>query len=306
MTTPILRSACRAFSAVVLVAGLVASLRGEDQVQLARRTLREVMAKETVWIKVHAAEVLATYGEKKRVREVFMDELKAHGTEPQYRIGIWRTLALAAEDPAARQSWADRVAAVFVDRAATDRLHAVETLGKLGGPHTPAVVAAAEAWFRDVSEEDGAYILWVRWQAGQPAALRSLIGLLRSPAAASRSRAAYVLVRAGTTDAGALAELARAADAEPADSPSRPNLVGAAYRLQASAGRLGAWRRILEQMVDAGGPGVKYTALQALMPFYQPTDLARIQPLLQHEHGDVRTGAAWAILAANKETTAGR
>lgn len=302
MTTRI-RSAFCLLGAVMLVSNLTGAVHGPVQVEQARQTLREVLAKENMWIKVHAAEVLAAHGEKKLVREVFQAELKAHGTEPQYRIGIWRTLAQAAPDTASRQPWVDRIAAVFIDPAAPDRLHAVETLGKLGGPHSPAVVAAVETWLRGVSETDGAYGLWVLWQAGRDNALRSIVSLLRSPAAPSRSRAGYILQRSGTSDARVLAELARAADTEPADSIGRANVVGAAYRLQASAGRLGEWRRILEQLVDGGTPGARYSALQSLMPFYQPADLLRIQSLLKHEHGDVRIGAAWAFLTVHDRTS---
>jgi len=301
--TTLFRSVFCRLGAVLLGTSLTDAVHGQDQVEQARHTLREVLAKENMWIKVHAAEVLAAHGEKKLVREVFLAELKAHGLAPQYRIGIWRTLAQAAPDTSSRQPWVDRIAAVFVDPAAPDRLHAAETLGKLGGPHSPTVVAAVETWLHRVSETDGAYGWWVLWQAGQDDALRSIVSLLRSPAAPSRSRAGYILQRSGTSDARALAELARAADAEPADSVGRANVVGAAYRLQASARRLAEWRQILEQMVAAGAPGARYSALQSLMPFYQPADLLRIQPLLKHEHGDVRIGAAWAFLTVHDSTS---
>jgi SSS family solute:Na+ symporter len=303
MTMTICRFAGRIFSAAVLGGGLVATGHGRDAVEPARRTLREVLARESEWIKVHAAEVLAAQGEKKLVRDVFLAELKAHGSESPYRIGIWRTLALAAETTAARQPWVDRIAAVFVDPAAPDRLHAVETLGKLGGPHSPAVLAALETWLSAASEADAAYGQWVQWQTGKEAAMRSIVGLLRSPAAPSRSRAGYILQRTGTSDGWALAELARAADAEPADSIGRANIVGAAYRLQASPGRLAEWRRILDRIVAEGAPGARYSALQAVMPFYQPVDLVRIEPLLKHEHGDVRIGAAWAFLTVHRQAS---
>ena len=96
MMMTICRFAGRIFSAAVLGGGLVATGHGRDAVEPARRTLREVLARESAWIKVHAAEVLAAQGEKKLVRDVFLAELNAHGSESPYRIGIWRTLALAA------------------------------------------------------------------------------------------------------------------------------------------------------------------------------------------------------------------
>lgn len=295
---PAFVSAFRVLRIACLGAGLVAAMRGEDRAAEARRTLRDVLAREGGWIKVHAAEVLANHGEAARVREAFLEELKAHGSEPQYRIGIWRTLALASANETGRADWVGRIRAVFVDPASPDRLHAVETLGKLGGPHPAPVVAAAKAWLRAVPPEDAAFGLWVCWQAGEPDALRAIIGLLDSPQAAARSRAAYVLYRSGTTEPAALAALARAADAEPADSPGRTNIVGAACRLKAAPARLGHWRQILDRVVGEGAPGARYAALQALLPLYRPVDVPRLLPLLRHEHPDVRTGAAAAILAA--------
>ncbi len=56
------------------------------------------------------------------------------------------------------------------------------------------------------------------------------------------------------------------------------------------AGRLGA--------AGGGRPApAAYDALQALLPGYTAADAPRLRPLLAHAHSDVRTAAAWALLA---------
>ena len=52
-------------------------------------------------------------------------EGRAHGKEPEYRIGIWRVLAKATYDPQERRQWTSRIRDVFLDTNAPDRLHAL-------------------------------------------------------------------------------------------------------------------------------------------------------------------------------------
>ena len=95
--------------------------------QTALRVLRAAMESEQRWIKVHAAEALLSLGESQDVARTFEIELAARGGEPQYRIGIWRVLAQAAQTDQQREPWITKIVAAFRDPRSPDRLHAAET-----------------------------------------------------------------------------------------------------------------------------------------------------------------------------------
>src|SRR4051812_2540692 len=72
-------------------AAVDAALRGK-----ALGIVASVLASGERWTKVHAAEALIAAGDRDAARRAFEGELAAHGSEPQYRIGIWRVLAQSA------------------------------------------------------------------------------------------------------------------------------------------------------------------------------------------------------------------
>lgn len=265
----------------------------------AETVLRTALQQEAAFIKVHAAEVLAGFGGADLVRQVFTAELAAHGREPRYRIGIWRVLANAAATPADRARWTDRIAAAFLDRAGEDRLHAIESLGKLRARLGEDGLAEVRRWVAAVPATDSAYGEWVLIVNGDTAAQARILRLLESPETVSRQRAAYVLrwESARLTDSDRLA-LARAIAAEKTPGPVRTTLLSAGVTTQADAGRVAEWRRELERVVADGPPGERYEALQGLMGGYTPAEAAAFLPLLKHEHPDVRIAAGWTILHA--------
>jgi hypothetical protein len=278
--------------------------RGDDDAGAARAALRTALAAESGWVRVHAAEALAAGGEPAAARAAFLAELAVHGGVPRDRIGIHRVLARTAPDAATRAAEVAWLAGVLADPAAPDRGHAAETLAKLGPPHAPALVAAARRWLATASEEEAVFVHWLLWQDGDPDSLRFLTVHLGAAAPTVRLRAAYALRLTGTADPAALAALARAADAEPADSPARAVVVGAAFQLRAAPARLPAWRAVLEELVAAGPPGAAYESLQALRSAYGPADLPRLRRLVDEGRGDVRIMAAWAVLDVTGRTAA--
>lgn len=86
------------------------------------------------WEKVHTAEFLIWLGYKDEVRQVYLQEEALHASEIPYRIGIWRVLAQASVDESEKQKYVTRILEAFQNIDGKDRLHAVETLGKLGVP----------------------------------------------------------------------------------------------------------------------------------------------------------------------------
>jgi hypothetical protein len=283
----LLKSAAKILVWALTVVGFSSAARADDPALAARLALREILVRENAWLKVHAAEVLIAHGEGERVRTVFLEEVKQHGGELRYRNGIWRVLVQTARTPAERSGWLAHIEGVALNPASVDRLHAVESL---------AVLAATKLWLKTAPEEEAVYAQWLLWQAGDQEAPASIGRSLQSSVLNARLRAAFVLRRTGTKDAAILAASARAADGEPSGSVARAIVVGSAYVLRAAPARLAAWRELLEQMIIAGPPGDIYEALQGLMPFYRLADLTHLLPLLHHQHPDVRTAAAWAIL----------
>lgn len=95
-------------------------------------TLRRVLNDTLQWEKVHAASYLLQLDYRDGVHDVFLEEEAQRGKVPYYRIGIWRVLAASQEEE--RQKWLTRIHQVAADTSAPDRVHAVESLAKLGVP----------------------------------------------------------------------------------------------------------------------------------------------------------------------------
>lgn len=127
----------------------------------ATHQLREVLNKEQMWVKVHAAEYLLWSGlDTGTVRKVFLTEEKLHSTEPKYRVGIQRVLAQTQEDTIKRNERIKKILAIFGNLHAPDRIHATETLAKLKTSpfaNYPEVTAAA---LQDANPIMQTYTLW--------------------------------------------------------------------------------------------------------------------------------------------------
>jgi len=130
--------------------------------QQAQADLKALLYTQKEWIKVHVAEFLIWENYLVNdVRTVFLDEERTHGDQPRYRIGIWRVLAQAAVTTEERESWIDRIVAVYNDPSSIDRLHAIETLAKLGVP-----VEASRDWVAGITVDNvDAFILYRLWNA---------------------------------------------------------------------------------------------------------------------------------------------
>ncbi|HRO46522.1 hypothetical protein [Agriterribacter sp.] len=94
------------------------------------QALRKVMQTQQEWVKVHAAEFLIWSGNPGGVKEIYEEELQKFNDKSPYRIGIWRVLAQLS-DGIERKDYEQKVLHAFLDTSGKDRVHAVETLGKL-------------------------------------------------------------------------------------------------------------------------------------------------------------------------------
>ncbi|MES2375470.1 MAG: hypothetical protein V4553_02775 [Bacteroidota bacterium] len=96
--------------------------------------LKNTLIHRQKFIKAHAAEYLIWTGHPEVALKEFLNEEKLHGTEPKYRVVIWRILAQAEQNPARKKMWLNKMYDAYKDMAGPDRTHATEALAKLQQP----------------------------------------------------------------------------------------------------------------------------------------------------------------------------
>ncbi len=259
-------------------------------------TLRDGLQSGERWKKVHAAEALLDLDYRKGVYAAFREELARHGEEPEYRIGIWRVLAQGASTVEERMQWRQRIVSVLTDETAPDRLHAVESLAKLGGPLDGPAREAAAAMAQSGDDGLAAFAWWALLRAGNPEAMAALTALLASPEPVARLRAAYALGREQVLDADAREALARAAGQEGKDSIAFPYILGAVFRHAPDTAERAKYRARVLSLLDAAAPGRVRVGALALAAAGGDDDVTHLKPLLEHADLDVRMAAALGML----------
>ena len=263
--------------------------------------LRAALRNDARWVKVHAAEYLLSLDYPQDVRGVFLAEEQAHGSEPQYRIGIWRVLARGTADEKVAAHWKGKIRAVFADLAAADRLHAVESLAKLGYRAVGAQRQAFAAASRDANGSMAAFAAWVLANSGDAAGQRRLAELLQSYDASTRGAAAYAVRHLRELGPVLQRVLLEAAAREPAESDAHGQMVCAAA-VVAPAESQAVWRQSLVALARAGSPSDAAQACDALGRLALPEDLPLLVKLLGSADADVRCGAAQAVLHLERRT----
>ena len=141
------------------------------------------------WMNVHAAEALLWNGYFKGVKENFAAREDTAGA--RHRIGVWRVLAKANKnDPVEYHRYVNLINDAFIDQNSPDRIHAIETLGKLGfSKRLPEIVRAA----RDGESGVTALARWILANAGDPEDEAALAELLTSENSNLYGMAGYAL-----------------------------------------------------------------------------------------------------------------
>ena len=266
-------------------------------------TLRDVLSSEERWVKVHAAEFLLELDYPEGVETAFQKELEANGEEPEYRIGIWRVLARASYDPKEQRRWTQQIRDVFLDPEAPDRLHAVETLAKLGYrlPEAPEAAAERKPFEGAASGSDGLAV-FTRWilVSNDPDHDDGPLGeQLASEDARIRGLAAYALRHQPTISAATREALASAATAEPEDSSWRVHLV-CAMAIHAGPEDRDKWLEELKRYCTADETSERYQACQTLAQLATDRDLELLVGRMNDDEADVRSAASYAILRVGR------
>ncbi|MGV3761330.1 hypothetical protein [Parapedobacter sp.] len=133
-----------------------------DMKQHALNDLEKLLHTQKEWVKVHVAEFLIWENYLVNdVRTVFLNEERKYSEQPRYRIGIWRALAQAALTSEERESWIGRIVAAYNNPSSIDRLHAIETLAKLGVP-----VDVSPGWVAGITADSiDAFTIYKLWNA---------------------------------------------------------------------------------------------------------------------------------------------
>lgn len=252
--------------------------------------LRDALANGREWVKVHAAESLVWTGHPERVHETFLKELDGAG--PKYRIGVWRVLAQAAAKDDERRMYLAKIVDAFLDEDGPDRLHAVETLGKLGYTGRPKELV------RVAREETGSFQAYARWvlaNSGAEADEAALAALLESEEAGVRGCAAYAFRFFERLRPPSCAKLQAAAERVPRDSGERVYLLSA-YCVHAPEDARPRAKTELASYAENGGNGEKREACCAFGRVPSLEDVPLLRRLLEDEEMDVRAGAAEALL----------
>lgn len=258
-------------------------------------TLREVVDHGQRWVKVHAAEFLLALDYPDGVQATFTRELDLHGTEPEYRVGIWRVLARAAMNETQRVQWIDKIHDVFADPAAPDRLHAAETLAKLGYKATEDEVGVLQRATERGRTKLAPYAAWILANSGQNESEERLAALLDSPNVSVRHTAAYGLRHLPSISPLATERLKAAVVHEPARSKARAWVVAAALVHAPPDDRPGLEAE-LAHFLATGDGDEKFEALRALAQIGDAADLAALTAYLDDPNPDLRAAASDAVL----------
>lgn len=285
---------------------LVSAATREQALEVLQRALET----EHRWIKVHAAEFLLELSYPTGVYEAFEAERKSFESEPKYRIGIWRVLSRATVNQTERQQWIESIRAVVLDPESTDKIHALETLAKLGdNSQDPALRDAVVA----VSQVDavapyGRWLLthWGLGKSNQVDQVASLFELLNSPNSTSQLVAAYGLQWMRTHAPHAnhpalrspqiLAALRKAAERGDVEPAAKAYLHSAAWVLSPGNESTNSDRDQLLVAAKRNDATARIVAATALAERGTGEDVPLLLEWLQDSNADVRVHAAAALL----------
>ncbi len=287
---------CLAVAGVTLTTGCSTPRAGshDELVSL----LRQEMCSTTGWVRVHAAEALLDHHQAQLAAPVFAPWVDT--TPPPLRIGVWRVMARAAETPAERERICGQIRQVMLDPQAPDRLHAAETMAKLGVSN-PEDRPAIEAWLACAEPAIQPFLRWLLVLSGdqheRDREEMRISELLSASDPAARLRAAFALSRLPAVSADTLRRLESRLPAEPADSPAQVFLaVAVLNQFPEEAAAAAQARSRLTATLAVGKPGEQLEAAIALGKKHVRSSACALRQLLSSSEPDARIGAASGLL----------
>ena len=285
--------------------------------------LREVLHKQSLFIKVHAAEYLVWLGYTEEVKKVYLSENDLYQAQTPYRIGIWRVLAQAEKKPEDQMKWINKVFDVYADANAPDRLHATETLAKLQQSPLARYPEITQQTLSADNRNLNTYALWAISYSSDTAMKKNRIAFLHLATEDSnqviRKISAYILRKIGGLTEDEWLALANKALSEPTDSEMQHSLLNTAFvTLPAGSKQQGLFQQIHREMLqnsagfsvgerielalslaDKGATG----DLPVLISMFNNENSKGVYEPGSKEEADVRATAAYAILKIKKRET---
>ena len=282
---------------LVLGAGCAARPAPSDasaQRQQLLRVLEHEMNSNTGWVRIHAADALIDHGCTQAVASSFASE--ADTAAAPYRIGVWRVLARAAASQEQQQAFTGRIHRAMLDPQSPDRVHAAESLAKLGAAN-PSDHQVLVEWLATASEAESVYPLWLLVLSGsnfgQTSSEARLVQLLDSEDSTARLRAAFALGRIKAISTVSIARLNHRLEVEPAGSPVRSYVAAALLRHTASTSASAAkLKQEVARCFVGGGPTEQLECAIALGLCGTGADLPLLARLMRSPQADARIGAA--------------
>lgn len=289
---------CVVFLLPAWLAGVAqADLDQDEIVQSALAALRQVMADQTGWHKVHAGEfLLALSYDKADGCRVFQREAEEHENDAPYRIGVWRVLATGGCPPLGRDGWIDKIRHVAFDQDAADQLFAIETLCKLDYQPTDVERDAMRTYVQEHPLAEAVYARWLLALGGSDGELDAILGDLQHAEAMVRLRAGAVLGRLGNLSENHWRQLVDVALREQAGTIARVHLAAAAWVTAPRHAPHGEIESILTAMLQSADPAERKYAAEAFARRGNLQHLHLLTPLLDDEDADVRAYAGLAVL----------
>lgn len=283
----------------------------EDVRQESLNVLRDVLYHQKEWVKVHAAEFLLWSGYPEEVKEIYLAEEKAHGGQPQYRIGIWRVLAQAADDQEEKKRWTDKILEAFLDESGNDRIHAAETLAKLGISPLNANEAVTRKAIESPVRSLSVYTLWSvahTSKAMKDSVTNAMAAWALSPVEDQvvRNQASYVIRQLGGLSLAQWESLAQ--EAVQSHGKGNLNLLSAVFMHAPESGKGSEIYQKIHQMLvsfkTSDAKGERSEMAMALAKSGTDKDIAVLLGLLRSEsplasdedNEDVKAAAAYGML----------
>jgi len=256
----------------------------------ALRALRENLLTAEGFVRVHAAENMIRLGYQDEVIAVFHP--LAENPPSDWKVGVWRVMALAVSDAQEKQGYIDKIVEVFDRSDEPTKGGIAETLGKLNyGEPRAALLELSGSTDQSVR----ACASWALATSGQKEDMDRLVAILDDSDETGRFVTGYACRFLGNLPAGAVERLQKAAFAEPKGSPAKVYLLSG-YLAHCRGDDCAKAKELLLPLLFEGSPEGRYEATCALRYCGSREDVPALAKLLETEKGDIQIGAAEALL----------
>jgi len=295
---------------------------GDDQTgrEIAVSRLEEGLGSDYFWVRVHAREFLAQLHPGTQTDTSFRTFLKQHEAIPGERIGVWRVGAMTGPEHD-KGYFLDKIKEAYLDTAGTDRLHAAESLAKLGVAikNMPGGVIQSDI---DSGGKMRGYILWgLSLPATQDAApdYKMLLDEFKKGDAGTCESIAYALTKLpARMPAEVWKEVRELATDNRWAGFVRNRLKLALFLNSENPDQRDALKKEVVDFLQNEDKRLQYAACEALAAKGDRHDIAALAKMVTDEqpvgpgseadpglvkaHADVRIAAAFALLSLDKQT----